>query len=522
MTEYLRSAKDRKNAILNDTPDTKFYFESQKFSDIPNYQNRSVENPYQRNDWGAQEVRKYSGLINATAARYSIDPDVVKAIIYTEVSRGFYGFAAQKAGVAGTWFPGNISTDWQKLIPGSDVRKPADNIELTTKLISQIAKRLDDPSIENIYSLYNGLSHDRTYVNKEAKTTPYFAKMAIEAKAWEKDDWYSPEFPKDPPREVLAPDRREFFDKRFGKWGSSSALDRPVSFDSRFGNWSSSPASGTPPATPAESFDNRFGNWGSAPAGGFDDTDSPVLRALEKYRRSAAPDGPVSTSAQGAPPTPPNLPIGESAFGDRSENAPGAPRPEINSRPVSYRVSSAFPDLTPRNRDESALPSERAPLLGIFSGKPMSPSRLPPSVWGLPNNSDGSGDDNSFNVLAGLAFQNPTQPAPPQAGSKPVRSLGRRIVNQPPASMVDIRAPAVPLAPSDDPNFSGGLLGGLAALAAIDPPNPNQPAPPDDEQEQVDIRALEAKLSSSGNIRDAVALYNARKSSRRQIVVHQA
>jgi hypothetical protein len=88
--------------------------------------------------------------------------------------------------------------------------------------------------------------------------------------------------------------------------------------------------------------------------------------------------------------------------------------------------------------------------------------------------------------------------------------------------MVDIRAPAVPLAPSDDPNFSGGLLGGLAALAAIDPPNPNQPAPPDDEQEQVDIRALEAKLSSSGNIRDAVALYNARKSSRRQIVVHQA
>jgi len=230
---------------------------------------------------GAQEVRKYSGLINAAAARYSIDPDVVKAIIYTEVSRGFYGFAAQKAGVAGTWFPGNISTDWQKLIPGSDVRKPADNIELTTKLISQIAKRLDDPSIENIYSLYNGLSHDRTYVNKEAKTTPYFAKMAIEAKAWEKDDWYSPEFPKDPPREVLAPDRREFFDKRFGKWGSSSALDRPVSFDSRFGNWSSSPASGTPPATPAESFDNRFGNWGSAPAGGFDDTDSPVLRALE-------------------------------------------------------------------------------------------------------------------------------------------------------------------------------------------------------------------------------------------------
>jgi hypothetical protein len=81
--------------------------------------------------------------------------------------------------------------------------------------------------------------------------------------------------------------------------------------------------------------------------------------------------------------------------------------------------------------------------------------------------------------------------------------------------MVDIRAPAVPLAPSDDPNFSGGLLRRLAALARIDPPNPNQPPPLDDEQEQADIRALDAKLSSSGNIWDAVALYNAIKSSRR-------
>jgi hypothetical protein len=71
------------------------------------------------------------------------------------------------------------------------------------------------------------------------------------------------------------------------------------------------------------------------------------------------------------------------------------------------------------------------------------------------------------------------------------------------------------LASSDDPNFSGGLLGRLAVFAGIDPPNPNQPVPLDDEQEQADIQALDAKLSSSGNIRDAVALYNAIKSSRR-------
>jgi hypothetical protein len=163
--------------------------------------------------------------------------------------------------------------------------------------------------------------------------------------------------------------------------------------------------------------------------------------------------------------------------------------------------------VTRRDANAPASPPEPSRPLGIFSGKPMSPSRFSPSVWGLPANSDGFGDDNWFNFLTGLAFQNPTQPAPPpQTGSKPVRSLGRRIVNQP-----------VPFAPSDDPNFSGGLLGRLAALAGIDPPNPDQPAPPplDDEQEQADMRALDARLSSSGDIRDAVALYNARKSSRR-------
>jgi hypothetical protein len=54
-------------------------------------------------------------------------------------------------------------------------------------------------------------------------------------------------------------------------------------------------------------------------------------------------------------------------------------------------------------------------------------------------------------------------------------------------------------------------------VAGIDPQNPNQFAPPplDDEQQQADLRALDARLSSSGDIRDAVALYNARKSSRR-------
>jgi len=176
-------------------------------------------------------------------------------------------------------------------------------------------------------------------------------------------------------------------------------------------------------------------------------------------------------------PTAPNLPSGESAFGDRSQNVAGEPRPD--TYPRLRRVGSAFPGATPPNPDQPVPPPKRAPLLGIFSGKPMSLSPFPLPLGGLPDNSDGSSDGNWFDFLAGAPSGNPPQSAPPQtAGSKPVRTLGRRIVGQPQASVFDTSAPAAPFAPSDDPHFSGGLLGRLAALAGIDPQNPTQPALP--------------------------------------------
>ena len=70
----------------------------------------------------------------------------------------------------------------------------------------------------------------------------------------------------------------------------------------------------------------------------------------------------------------------------------------------------------------------------------------------------------------------PGQPLP-TADSKPVRMLSRGIVGQPPAPASLTDAPAPPLAPSDDSNFSGGLPGRLIALAGIDPQHPTQPVP---------------------------------------------
>jgi len=186
-------------------------------------------------------VKAYDHLIEDAARRYSIDPDIVRAIIYTEASRGsFYGKDAQALGLAKTHHPGNISPSWQPMIPGSRVENPRDNIELATLLISRIASGLDDPSIENIYSLYNSLSHDRTYVNKETKSTPYFVKLAMEVKAWEKKDWLAPELP----TVEQVP--------HVGGWGLSPLVISP----------------------------------------------NPVLRELRKYKTSMAPDAPeVSTAA---------------------------------------------------------------------------------------------------------------------------------------------------------------------------------------------------------------------------------
>jgi hypothetical protein len=489
VTEYLRSEEDRKNAILNDVPGTKFYFESQKFSDIPGYYNLPVQNRTQLNSVGAHEVRKYNNLIDAAAARYSIDPDIVKAIIYTEESRGaIYGKPAEWLGMAHTFYPGNINTSWQKLIPGSDVHNPKDNIELTAKLISQIAKRLDDPSIENIYSLYNSLSHDRTYVNKETKTTPYFAKMAMEAKAWEKDDWSAPDFPKDASLKNLSPDRQGFPGDRYG-------------------NWASAPIGMSPPTPPdyPESLDNRFGSWGSAPAGGSGDTNSPLLRALEKYRRSAAPDGPSSVAA--APslvPSNVSVPGFDSQSADelyaarnRAARMLGGARSYIeNSLIPSAQAASSSPPLygsPTTDADGSPPPVPVRRLVGRIvddprtpafdSGAPAAPS--PSNGFPVPDRGDSFGDrfGNWASTGAGDTPRQPQESAPSYS------EMLHQYLNQPTAGQSQAPEPApginlpnpyqsVPpiAAPPDYPatTGNGSIEKWIASLAGANPDDPTQ------------------------------------------------
>lgn len=417
MTEYLRREKDRRDAILNDRPDTKFYFKSQDFLDLSEHARPKINNFFQQHAAAVREVRKCNNLIEAAAERYSIDPDIVRAIIYTEVSRGwFYGKPAQDLGGAKTLYPGNISRSWQDLIPGSNVENDKDNIELTTMLISRIAKRLDDPSIENIYSLYNSLSHDRTYVNKETKSTPYFAKLAMEERAWEKESWEPPELPK-----------------------SGHGPARQDSFSGRFGNWVSSPASAAPPLAPGRTdFDDRFGDWGSAPSGGSSRPSSPVIRELLKYKRSALPDAPAAnwtrdlsaTAFQEDPRSASDVPNDRYSSTQASERSLGAVDPKplryLTSRIIGKPAVSVFdagapavphvadenfepgrpasfdgrfgnwvssPPVTAPRGPYQPQPAQQARSRGIVSGEPMPDWPFPPPFFEFPNKSAPRGED---------------------------------------------------------------------------------------------------------------------------------
>ena len=94
------------------------------------------------------------------------------------------------------------------------------------------------------------------------------------------------------------------------------------------------------------------------------------------------------------------------------------------------------------------------------------------------------------------------------------RQNGQAPFSQAPFS--DAGPPQAPLAPPDGAHFSD-FFRTFGAVGGIDPEDTTRQAQPwpDDDEEQANLRALEARLSSTGNIRDAVELYKARTAGRR-------
>jgi hypothetical protein len=284
---------------------------------------------------------------------------------------------------------------------------------------------------------------------------------------------------------------------------------------------------------------NVFENWSHLQVRGSDDALSPVLRALAKYRNSAAPD--ESASAAALPrPAASNAPgsgfgsqvtagnkavpvltrVGKS-IGDSLTPAEGAspPGPLLRDRTVPnlpgeemQEIISEKPErrLSRRIVNPSASASQ-----GTVLAMPFSPLNEVHSLDDRASFGDRFGNWTSpsesippFNPNLAVATPEPSQPPSTSSG---VAGLNR---NKPQASAF---GPTAPFDASDPHALGGGLLGRYVALAGLDPENPSEPALPplDDEQERASLQALDAKLSSTGDIRDAVALYKARKASQR-------
>jgi hypothetical protein len=203
--------------------------------------------------------------------------------------------------------------------------------------------------------------------------------------------------------------------------------DRQVSFDDRFTKWGSSPVSIAPPTAPdlPNSFDNRFGNWGSAPAGNFGTPRSPVLRALENYKRSAVPDAPAPSPVQGAVRAIPAFQR-EAAYspaGDFFGNFPRVSGLSATPSPTAFGGSSS--DLG-MGDDFNAVAQRLTRLLNIsgqFAGNsPMSPAGTAP--WqGLPSSPTAPADrfEESTSFPVSTAPASPYQPVPPAEDNSSTR-----------------------------------------------------------------------------------------------------
>lgn len=217
------------------------------------------------------------------------------------------------------------------------------------------------------------------------------------------------------------------------------------------------------------------------PAGRPGDTPSPIMRGPQKGRRSAAPDDPAWTSAQGAPPAraafqPDSAyPPAGGLFGNfpRASALVSAPSPAAFNQSGSSSGPWTAPDFNALARGIGRLVNGAGPIVGnslITPAQAASPPRPPwpgPAAPDFPSATLMASRPNPayFPGSSGSPAADVNRPAPPTAGENFPR-LGRRTSSQSPSSVFDSGAPAVPFVPSDDPDFSGGLPGRLAAVLA--------------------------------------------------------
>ncbi|MEO3429731.1 hypothetical protein AAFN88_12775 [Pelagibius sp. CAU 1746] len=131
--------------------------EPAKFDMVNSQSAKRPYKSYERNDYGYYAVWIHQDAIEYQAARQGVDPNLVKAIVYFENARGWYGNPLDYIRVSSSALPMNIKSGvWGGLVgEGKDFYDPLVNIEAGVRLIRRIIERLQTPTVAGVGSIYN-------------------------------------------------------------------------------------------------------------------------------------------------------------------------------------------------------------------------------------------------------------------------------------------------------------------------------------------------------------------------------
>lgn len=171
----LNNGRERTENILADKP-SRF--------DIRENSKAKSDDPWYASAWaGNAAIASYGTAIEKEAKRQGVDPDLAKAIVYSENARGrYFGSAKAAEGVdmADSFLPMNINpTIWGGL--GIDRKSASDyltNIRAGITLIKRISDRIDNPTPEKVASIWNYTGRELVndfgaYVGRMYRETPW-------------------------------------------------------------------------------------------------------------------------------------------------------------------------------------------------------------------------------------------------------------------------------------------------------------------------------------------------------------
>ncbi|NWG87072.1 MAG: lytic transglycosylase domain-containing protein [Hydrogenophilaceae bacterium] len=121
-----------------------------------------------------EQVTKNANHIQTAAARHNVDPDLVRAVIWMESTRGYYDVLTGLIMKPKTILPMNVYADyWTGFkVTREGLKDPALNIDTGTKILARIQARLTDKSIAKIATLYGGLAAQQE--TEYGKTVEYY------------------------------------------------------------------------------------------------------------------------------------------------------------------------------------------------------------------------------------------------------------------------------------------------------------------------------------------------------------